>query len=348
MDRFFEFRRNDFGLDGDEEAVRDVFRTFFGKECPTSVVRAAEPLGYDKILWSALVGLGVTSMSLPSAVGGDSATFVELVLMAEEYGAALAPVPLISQVVAARLLAAAGSPLAEEALGGVVSGSRPVVVAPHASCGRRQLVPDAALACDAIVLDGQSLVFLTIDAPPSPVRNQGRTPLAWLDPGSGQRQVLVDGPAAGELHARAVREWKLLTAAALVGLTSRAMSIAVEFAKTRYTLGVPIGTLQGVSFPLADVAIDVGGARNLVRKAAWMHEREPAARPDLIPMAFATAARISSKGTATAVHVHGGLGVTIEADISIYFRRAKGWALLLGDPNDDYRAIGDLFAAAVI
>lgn len=346
MDRFFEFRRNDFDLDEDQEAVQDAFRTFFTKECPTSVVRAAEPLGFDADLWSELLALGVTSMGLPSAVGGDSASFVDLVLMAEEYGAALAPVPLISQVVVARLLAATGSPSANEALAGVVSGERPVALVPRAAYGHRQLVPDAALARDAVVLDGRSLLLVTQDAPPPAVPNQGHTPLGWFDPGAGTRQVLVDGAAAAELHSLAIREWKLLTAAALVGLTNRAMFIAVDFAKTRYTLGVPIGTLQGVSFPLADVAINVGGTRNLIRKAAWMHEHEPGVRPDLIPMAFATAARISAHGAATTLHVHGGLGATVEADISLYFRRAKGWALLLGDPNDDYTAIGDLLAAA--
>ena len=65
-------------------------------------------------------------------------------------------------------------------------------------------------------------------------------------------------------------------------------------------------------------------------------------------MAFATAARTATHGTATAVHVHGGVGVTVDADIGLYFRRAKGWSLLIGDPNDDYRAIGDLLAAGAI
>ena len=231
-----------------------------------------EPLGYDQDLWLRLLGLGVTSMGLPATAGGDSASFVDLVLMAEEYGTALAPVPLISQVVVARLLGGAASPPAVEALAGAVSGDRPVVLVPHAAYGQRQLVPDAAIARDAVVLDGGSLVLVTQDAPPPQVPNQGRTPLAWFDPSDGSRQVLLEGPAAAELHARAVQEWKLLTAAALVALTDSAMWIAVEFAKTRYTLGVPIGTLQGVSFPLADVAINVGATRNLLRKAAWMHE----------------------------------------------------------------------------
>ena len=97
----FELRRLDFSLDEDHEAIQDAFRAFFVKECPTSVVRAAEPLGYDAQLWSKLLALGVTSMPLPAESGGDGAGIVELSLVAEEFGRALAPVPLVS--VAARL-----------------------------------------------------------------------------------------------------------------------------------------------------------------------------------------------------------------------------------------------------
>ena len=348
MSHFLEFRRNDFGLDSDQTAVQDAFRKFFTERSPRSVVRAAEPLGYDPELWSGLLGLGVTSMGLPEAAGGDSASFVDLVLVAEEYGSALAPVPLLSQVVVGRLLAAVDSPTAREALAGLVSGDRPVVLAPLPASSRRQLVPDAALARDVIVLDGGSLYLVTLDAPPPHVPNQGRTPLAWLEAGPGSRLLLLDGPAAARLHGLALAEWRLLTAAALTGLTEAALLIAVEFAKTRYTMGVSIGTLQGVSFPLADIAVNVGGARNLARKAAWLHEYEPGIRPDLISMAFASAVRTATHGVAAAVHTHGGLGATEEADVSLYFRRAKGWSLPLGDADDSYLAIGDMLAAGTI
>lgn len=348
MNRAIQFRRNDFNLDEDQKAVRDSFRTFFEKECPPSAVRAAEPLGHDAGLWSSLLGLGVTSMALPAEAGGDAASFVDLVLVAEEYGSALAPVPFISQAVTARLLAGTDAPCAGEALAGVVSGERPVTLAPQPGSGRRQLVPDAALARDVIVLDGDSLLLVTLPEPPAQVANTGRTPLAWLEPDRGEKQVLAQGPLAAELHARAIQEWKLLTAAALVSLTEKAMFAAAEFAKTRMTLGVPIGTLQGISFPLADIAINVAGTRNLVRKAAWMHEYEPGVRPDLIPMAYATAARIAGHGTSAAMHVFGGLGVSAEADAVLYFTRAKGWTLLLGDPGEDYRILGDLLASGAI
>jgi alkylation response protein AidB-like acyl-CoA dehydrogenase len=342
VDRF-ELRYTDFSLDDDQAATRDVFRDFFTKECPTTVVRAAEPLGHDEKLWNRLKDLGVTSMGLPADAGGDGGSLVDLVLVAEEYGAVLAPVPLISQVVAGRLLAAADAP--GDLMAGVISGDRPIVVAPQAGSGQRQLVPDAALARDVVMLDRESLVLASLPAASPHVPNQGGTPLAWFDPATAARQMLCQGSAAAALHARAMREWRLLTAAALVAMTDSALRIAVEFAKTRQTMGVPIGSLQGVAFPLADIAINVGTTRNLVRKAAWMAEYDPDARPDLIPMAFATAARIATAGTTTAAHLQGGLGYTVEADASLFFLRAKGRGVLAGDPNDDYRAVGDLLAA---
>jgi alkylation response protein AidB-like acyl-CoA dehydrogenase len=345
MDRF-ELRQYDFELDPDQELLRDTFRDFFAKESPSSIVRAAEPFGHDPTLWARLLELGVTSMGLSEEVGGDGASLVDLVLVAEQFGAHLAPVPLVSQVVAARLIAVADA--SSELLRGVVSGDRPVVVAPKPTLDCPQLVPDAALARDVLVFDGDALIVVGQDAAAPHVRNQGSTPLAWFDPTVGDRQNLTTGIAAGLLFAQAIQEWKLLTAAALVGMTEAALGLAVEFSKVRETMGVPIGTLQGVSFPLADVAINVAGARNLVRKAAWMRDHEPGVRPDLVPMAFATAARVVTHGTTVSAHVQGGLGYTVEADASLYFLRAKGWSVLIGDPNQDFRVVGDLLASGEI
>jgi alkylation response protein AidB-like acyl-CoA dehydrogenase len=339
MDRF-ELRRQDFSLDDDQQAVRDAFAEFFAKECPTTVVRAAEPLGFDKALWSQLVGMGVAAMSLPAAVGGDDATLVDLVLVAEEHGRAVAPVPLVSHVVATRLLARAGAPA--QTLFAAIEGERVITLAMQPVLpGHRQLVPEAAIAADVVSYSAGSLVLHSASAAAPHVRNQGSTPLAWWQPQEGSTgTVLATGVEAAAWYRDAVREWKLLTAAALVGMTEAALHRAVEFAKTRETMGVPIGTLQGVSFPLADVAIAVAGARNMVWKAAWLSEHEPATRPELPLMAFDYAVRAATYGTITAAHMQGGLGFTAEADASLYFLRAKGWSVLGGDPVEDLKAVG--------
>ena len=123
------------------------------------------------------------------------------------------------------------------------------------------------------------------------------------------------------------------------------MTIAAEFAKTRYTLGVPISTLQGISHPLANIAITVQGGRNLARRAAWFLDNEPDERPELAPSAFVFMAEEAAKAATMAVHVQGGLGVSAEAAATAYLVRARGWALAGGDPGASAKYIGELVAA---
>jgi alkylation response protein AidB-like acyl-CoA dehydrogenase len=343
MDRF-ELRYADYSLSSDQEAVRDAFHDFFTSECPTERVRAAEPLGYDEKLWRGLTGMGAASMGLPESAGGDGAALVDLLLVAEEAGAALAPAPFAEHTAASRALA--GSPGAPaELVADAACGRRTLALAMEpASASGRQLVPGGAVARSVLALDGETLVVAHADEPPPLAPNQGSTPLAWWDLAGGQ--VLAEGPDARTRYQVARAEWKLLIAAGLVGLTERALGIAVEFAKTRETMGVPIGTLQGVAFPLADVAIGISGARNLIWRAGWMLEHEPAEARRLVPAAFAYAAQVATHGATTSAHMQGGLGFTTEADASLYFLRAKGWSLLAGDPAEDVIAVADALVAA--
>lgn len=342
MERY-EYRREDYSLDTDQDALRRTFREFFEKESPTEVVRAAQPTGFDSALWQKLARLGAVSMALPTTAGGDGAGLVELALVAEELGRAAAPVPLISHVVAARLLVASGAD--RSAIEAALSGD-PITIALARQGDKRQLVPDASISSRVVALDDDGLAMFVTDQPNPPVPSQGHAAIAWWSPTDAAiRTPLLAGDAALAAWNGAVAEWKLLTAASLVGLSEGSLDLAVDFAKTRRTLGVPIGALQGVSFPLADIAIGIAGARNLVWRAAWMREHEPSTRPELALMAFQYARQVSAHAVTTAQHTHGGLGFAEEADISLYFRRAKSGPLLAGDPHDDLRAIGSALLA---
>jgi len=54
----YSLRRLDPSPDEDQTAVRDAFADFFSNESPSSVVRDAEPLGFDAALWRQLAGMG--------------------------------------------------------------------------------------------------------------------------------------------------------------------------------------------------------------------------------------------------------------------------------------------------
>jgi alkylation response protein AidB-like acyl-CoA dehydrogenase len=343
MDRY-ELRRLDYSLTEDHQALQTAYRDFFKTHCPIETVRAAEESGFDKSLWERLCGMGATTMALPDTVGGDGATLVDLTLVAEEIGRSLAPVPWIDHVCAARLLARLGSAESD-----VVNGKQLAAFDPQHDCvSGVRLIPTGSIADQIIVRDGcgdGAVVLLKFDTRPTKVDNIGRLPMAWVDPAAADtRVVLASGSDALAQYQRALDEWRVLTAAALTGLVEEAMTIAAEFAKTRYTLGVPISTLQGISHPLANIAITVQGGRNLARRAAWFLDNEPDERRELAPSAFVFMAEEAAKAATMAVHVQGGLGVSAEAAATAYLVRARGWALAGGDPGASAKYIAEIVA----
>ncbi|MCV7089093.1 acyl-CoA dehydrogenase family protein [Mycobacterium interjectum] len=344
MDRF-ELRRLDYSLSEDHLALQDAYKQFFKTHCSIETVRAAEQSGFDKSLWERLCAMGATTMALPESSGGDGATLVDLTLVAEEIGRSLAPVPWIDHVCAARLLGRLGALGADTA--GVGSGEQLAALDARidAAPGVR-LIPTGSIADHIIVRDGDQVVRLTFGTRPAKVDNIGRLPMAWVDPAAADtRTVVAEGPDAVASYQRALDEWRLLTAAALVGLVEETMTIAAEFAKTRYTLGVPISTLQAISHPLANMAITVQGGRNLARRAAWFLDNEPDERPELAPSAFVFMAEEAAKAATMAVHIQGGLGVSSEAAATAYLVRARGWPLAVGDPGAAALRVAEIVAA---
>lgn len=342
MDRY-ELRREDYSLSEDQIDLQAAYQKFFKANCSIEVVRAAEAVGFDKSLWERLCATGATTMALPEAVGGDGATMVDLTLVAEEVGRALAPVPWIDHVCAARLLARLG---ALEDGSPIVTGEQIAGLdAQVDSTTGSRLIPIGSIADQIVLRDGEDVVLLTFGSRPARVDNIGKLPMAWVDPAAADsRTVLASGAEAMASYRLALDEWRLLTAAALAGLVEETLTIAAEFAKTRYTLGVPIGTLQGISHPLANVAIAVQGGRGLARRAAWYLDNEPGERPELAPSAFVFMAEEAAKAATMAVHVQGGLGVSAEAAASAYLVRARGWALAGGDPGASAKQIARIVA----
>jgi len=340
MDRY-ELRRLDYSLTEDHKDLQTAYRQFFKTHSPIDTVRAAEATGFDKSLWERLCAMGATTMAVPESAGGDGATLVDLTLVAEEIGRSIAPVPWIDHVCAARLLAGLGA-LTDE----IMSGNQIAALdAAVESAPGIRLIAAGSIADHIIVRDGDDIVLLTYGTRPAKVDNIGKLPMAWVDPSAADsRTVLGSGPEALATYGRALDEWRLLTASALVGLVEETMTIAAEFAKSRYTLGVPISTLQAISHPLANMVITVEGGRNLARRAAWFLDNEPDARPELAPSAFVFMAEEASKAATMAVHIQGGLGVSSEAAATAYLVRARGWPLAGGDPGASAKQIAHILA----
>jgi alkylation response protein AidB-like acyl-CoA dehydrogenase len=164
--------------------------------------------------------------------------------------------------------------------------------------------------------------------------------------------VLASGDEARAALDRAVSEWKTLTAGALVGIGEQAMRMALEYVRTRIQFGRPIGAFQAVQQGLADLPILVDGGRLLANKAAWAGDRDAVGQVDvddndttdfgvLAGMAFVFNADGAAHATDRALHFHGGYGFAEEYDIQLYYRRARGWALVYDDPARECLRLAD-------
>jgi 3-oxochol-4-en-24-oyl-CoA dehydrogenase len=321
-------------LPEDSQPIREMFERFFAAESTSERIRKAEPTGFDPALWRELVALEAPLMRLSDTAGGGGMGLFDTCLMMEEAGRRLASAPLAEAIVALRVLGEVGGDTARAWIDKVRDGETVLTLALHeAKPGEPQLVPGAAVAAGVLTFDGTELAIESpagaVDAP----FTLGGNAIASFTPGSGERQVLSSNADAGRIWAAAIEEWKLLTSAALIGLSRESLTMASAYATERIAFGQPIGVNQGIAHPLADDAIDAdGGALLLWWTLRAIADGEPEAGAT-ISMLFWWAARTATNCVAHSLHTFGGYGLTNEYDIQLYHRRAKAWALPLGDPQ---------------
>lgn len=323
-------------LTEDEATVDEVFRAFFDNECGIERVRLAEPTGHDADAWQRLAETGAPGMSVDEAAGGAGADLATAAVVATHHGRTLAPLPIIEHLVATRLLA--GIDAHHPALADLIAGRQiATLTLQQPVAGVARLLPAGAVADVVLALDGDQLILVT-GPPPPHAPNTADLPLADR-PVSGEGTVLLSGADAVAAHRQAVTEWQALMATALVGLGRRAVEIGVDYAKERYQFGVPVGSFQGLQHGFATAITGIEGAHFLASRAVWALDLGNADGSRLAAMAFLFASEAALDATASSLQYHGGYGFAEEYDIQLYYRRAKGWPLQLGDPGLEYQRL---------
>ena len=334
-------------LGEDQRAIDEVFSAFFRRESPVAVVRAAEPLGFDPTLWAQFAELGGPGMGAPESAGGGGAGLGDLAVVADHLGQAIAPVPFVEHTVATRLLGRFDA-LDDDLVGGATVAT--VALQPAAAMGWR-LAPAGAVA-DVVVGMADGDLVASRDTPPGLApRNHAAMPIADRRP-NASATVLATGEDARAAFAAARAEWQTLTASALTGIAITAQAIALEYVKERHQFDRPIGSFQALQQQLADLPIVVAGAQLLAGKAAWAGDRGTPGIVDtalcditdfetLAGMAFLFASDAAALATDRSLHVHGGYGYAEEYDIQLFYRRARGWSLVAGDPAHEALRLAD-------
>ena len=248
--------------------LRESLASFFAKESTPERVRAAEPGGFDPLLWAKVAAMGLPAMAVAEDLGGGGASLLDLVHTAEEFGRRIPPAPLIEASAATNLLGrlarAGGTETARELLTEAVAGDALVSLAlVPLRGGVATLAPAGAVADAVVAMDGEELVaFRSEVSPCSPLQvppNLGTSPLADRGAGVDEGVVLASGPGARALYELARQEWQVLMAGALVGLAQTALEMGSEYVQQRRAFGVLIAWFQTVQHRLAEAATDLEG-----------------------------------------------------------------------------------------
>lgn len=330
-----------FDFSDDQQAIKATARDFLADRFRMERVRElAEAGAYDDGLWREMAELGWPGIFIPERHGGQGLGVVELVILMEELGYALAPSPFLSNAATGLLILHGGSEEQRERyLPGIASGQEPGAAGAvggggDARPGGVALVPDAALAAATVLVDGDR-ASVQVGAEAEPV--------ASIDSTRALYRVAAGGgePLPGDVAAGADRA-RVALAAELVGVGQRAMEMAVEYARERQQFGRPIGAYQAVSHRCAQMLLEVEGARAATLYAAWAADHEPETLPLAASMAKAYASDAARRVTASALQVHGGIGFTWEHDLHFFLKRANAGAHMLGSAREHRDRVAEL------
>lgn len=303
----------------ERELLRETVAALVEKHASPEAVRAAmeSERGYDEKLWQLLCEqVGAAALVVPEDLGGAGGELADAAVVLEELGKALVPTPLL------------GTTLAELALLAVDDTPPLEALAEGTSIGTVVFDPEYVISGDVadvvIAADGENLTrWTTFTALPKTTMDLTRR-LSAVTPG----ETTVIGPDPGLADTAA-----LLMAAEQIGAASRCLDLTVAYTKDRVQFGRPIGSFQALKHRMADLYVKVASARAVVHDSIL----DPSSTSASLARYFASEAL--SAVTAEAVQMHGGIAITWEHDIQLYFKRAHGSAQLLGPPREHLRRL---------
>src|SRR6478672_135760 len=349
----------DFNLSKEQELLRDGLGRFLSTRYDLKKSRAAAKTGagWQPDIWRGFADeLGILGAALPEEVAGIGGGPVEVMVIAEALGHALAVEPYVDTVVVAGgLLHRAGGPMATSLVEKIVEGTAIVALAAaEASSGDRWQEVSTTAERDG---DGWTLRGAKIVAMSAPLATHLLV-TARTASGISLFVVDLDGPGPGiEMHtyrtvddrraaditfdglrlpgdallgeegqawpsiATARDEGAAAVCAEAVGCMRKVLADTVEYAKQRHQFGQPIGSFQALQHRMVDMYMELEQAVAAVYLAVLNLDAEPATRARAVSAAKATIGRAARFIGQQAVQLHGGMGMTEELAIGHYFKR---------------------------
>jgi alkylation response protein AidB-like acyl-CoA dehydrogenase len=364
-------------LSDEQQELAKTVRSFLERWLPESELRKLmdTDTGQEDRLWSGLADMGLLGIVVPEELGGLGRDWSDVGIVLQEAGRALLCLPYFPTAVLATAALtvskdtalqqkwlpkiASGDCVASVALGADHQGRATSTGKLRASAGaggRWSLTGSAAYVMDGLAAD---LVIVAADtdrgtelfAVEGSADGLTRTPLPSLDLTRKLAELSFDAAEGilvnGVIPARDVIETVLdigstcLAAEAMGGMAA-VLDTAVDYAKTRYQFGRPIGSFQAIKHICADGLVDYELAKSAVYHALWAADQSPSELPTASCLAKLTACDAYFRMAGNNIQVHGGIGFTWEHSAHLHLKRAKSAQLMFGDDVVQRRRLADL------
>lgn len=354
----------DFNLSKMQKLLVESAEEFLKKEAVNSARDMEKTeLGYSVELWKKMAELGWMGILLPEDYGGVGGDFLEFIMLVEKMGTALVPGPFIDTTVCGYAVHSYGSVRQKDEILPKIADGR-LILSPAFIKPARDIIKvreDENLIANEsdFILNGTRLfvpfghaadwllwgaatqkeetVFI-VDA-----RSSGVTSVAFEAIGGDkpcevvlegcrlEKQSVLGNIGDGANIIRQIDTWGALAYSAyILGMLEKVLEMTVAYAKKREQFGRPIGSFQSIQHQCADMLTGIDKVRYLTYQAAWtLTEGAPGYKE--VSMAKAAASDASRNVCLFGIKIHGGIGISEEYDLQLFFRRAKAAELAYGD-----------------
>jgi alkylation response protein AidB-like acyl-CoA dehydrogenase len=359
----------DFSYSEDQVALQALAHQILTEQCTHEHLKSLEAAStngsvYDGQLWKQLAASGLTGIGVPEEHGGAGLGFLDLSVIFDEVGRAVAPVPAVATMVTAYVLSKASPDAVASLLPGVASGDTLLTT----GFGDVQDLT-ARKDGDRWVLDGEKgfVPYGTeADVVVVPATSDGKTVLALVPKGTAgvtvtelhttnhepQAHLVFSGSAldgaqvitAGEVYAELVRHHTAALSMVAAGVVKAALEMTAKYTSEREQFDKKIASFQAVGQRAADAYIDAEMIRLTAIQAIWrLSEGWPA--DEEIAIAKYWAGDGGMRVVHACQHLHGGIGVDLDYPLHRYFIWCKQIEHELGTPTRQLLSLGAMLAA---
>lgn len=342
---------------------------------------ATDKKGYSSQLWGKMAELGWLGLAFPTRYGGENGTFLDLVVLLEEMGRALVPSPFFATVVLGGLymLEAGSEEQKEEFLPGLAKGDTIITLAltepgsgydavsiaveaiPHQNDylinGTKLFVPNAHIADYLLCVtrtkkvvnpeEGITTYIMDSDTPGitctqlSTIGRDHQCEVSFKNALASKQRILGDMDNGWKDMEKILQKATVVLCVDMNAAAQQVLDMTVNYAKERVQFGRPIGSSTAIQHHCANMTVSLEASRSLAYEAAWRISQGLSCARE-VSMAKSWASECYTQITQLGVLIHGGLGISEEHDLPLYYRHAKASEIILGNSDSHREKIAKL------